>query len=378
MKHPRTVLLIWITGCLLYLAAILSAVGITKAYPGDELRFIETSRLFAAGITLDLLQHYPEMSGPLPFAVFSLWGRAFGWELGTMRLLAVAIALATLVLLHLWLRHELRSPNHALLAGLVLYLNPYIATMSVFLYTDMISVFFVLAALISVQRQSTPALALSLCAALLCRQYLVFLIPAFLLYYWPNNRRMIAATTCSATPLAALVVLWRGLAPDSHMRTMFLTTSAFHVSAFIGYTALLFVYLSPFALLRWRRFIPKPPIAALAFTGALLYWLFPLRPSPSALQQGIATVGLFDRLLQLTMPTVTARDAFYSIAFALGLMVLAPLARDAARRQLPALIVVCFLAVMPFSYLYWEKYFLPVLPIAAIAILRNEQPDAAP
>jgi len=82
-------------------------------------------------------------------------------------------------------------------------------------------------------------------------------------------------------------------------------------------------------------------------------------------------MGLFDRALHVALPALWMRDLFYGAAFAAGLMVWGKLIPGAVkRRELAALAVFSFLAVMPFSYLYWEKYLLPVLPLAAVALVR--------
>jgi hypothetical protein len=38
-------------------------------------------------------------------------------------------------------------------------------------------------------------------------------------------------------------------------------------------------------------------------------------------------------------------------------------------RAFLGLAVVCFLVMMPFSYMHWEKYFMPLLPLAAVHVL---------
>ena len=353
----RSAILAWALWCAIYLGGALLFVGITRAYPGDEQRFIETSRLFAAGLTVDLLQHYPEMSGPLPFAIFSMWGHHLGWGLSSMRVLAVAIGFCTLMLMYVWLCDALGSHTAAFLSGLALCLNPYVAAMSVFLYTDMISMLFVMLALVAVERKNNVVLALALAAALLSRQYLVF-VPLAIGFYalLKRNRGMLAAVLVSVLPLAWLVWLWGGLAPASPMRPQYLNGGAgFHIAAFAGYTGLLAIYLAPFLMIGWRRSVPgwRGGVAILGISA--IAWAFPVRPSPFSIRVGVSTVGLLDRGLTMLLPSVAMRDGFYWIAFLLGLAVVAVFIREASKRRLPSMMVVSFLLVMPFSYLYWEK-----------------------
>lgn len=361
-SRDRRGTIVWAAWCVVFLALTLTAVGLAKAYPGDEYHFIETSQLFSKGLSLDLLRSYPEMSGPLPFALFGFWGSVFGWSLPAMRAFALLIAFGTLMLLHLWLRDPL--------AQFFICLNPYVVLMSVFLYTDMISVFFVLAAILAAERRSAWLTAGSLCAALLCRQYLVYVVLAMLLHFaFLRDWKMVAAVALSFGPLAALTLLWGGLAPVSPTRTYYLSTAtSFHVSALVGYVTLLFLYLVAFLVMNWRALIPSRKAALIAAVVSLLYWAFPIRPSPSAVDEGLFTVGMVDHALHSIISSEAGRDTFYWLSFALGLLVLAAILRHVKQQPLLTLQVLCFLVVMPFSYLYWEKYFLPLLPVAAAAV----------
>ncbi|MBM3796593.1 MAG: hypothetical protein FJW31_21615 [Acidobacteria bacterium] len=359
--------LAWAAWCLIYLVLCYATLGGTHTYPGDELRFIETSTAFARGpLTLEFLRTYPEMSGPLPFLYFGWWGLLFGTDLATMRTGAAVAAFAALLLLHEWLRSALAAERAAFAIGVYLCLNPYVAAMSVMVYTDMFSLALMYAALLGAARGSMVGMALPLAAALLCRQYLVFLTPALFIHHWQAGRRGMAwAAAASVLPLALLAWLWRGLAPDSGMRPVYLTEHLrYQTTSLVGYVAMLFVYLAPALLWRWRLWLGWP-------VGAVIYALFPLRPSAPALQHGVTTMGLFDRALHVALPALWMRDLFYGAAFAAGLMVWGKLIPGAVkRRELAALAVFSFLAVMPFSYLYWEKYLLPVLPLAAVALVR--------
>ena len=57
------------------------AVGPNRVLPGDEMRFIETSRTFSENLSLNLLKHYEEMSTPLPFIYFGAMGKIIDFEL---------------------------------------------------------------------------------------------------------------------------------------------------------------------------------------------------------------------------------------------------------------------------------------------------------
>lgn len=343
----------WLLFVALYLATLALVVGLTEAYPGDEQHFIDTSRLFAQGITADLIRAYPEMSGPLPFAVFGGWGRLFGFSLPGMRACSLLIAALALIA-----AYRLIGDFHA---AALLGLNPYWAAMSIFVYTDMLAVLFAVLAFDAARRERPLPFALAATAALLCRQYLIFLPLAVVLYGGAQRQwRMVAAALVSAIPLAVLVLHWGGLAPDSPVRDQYLARGfAFHLSALFGYIGLLFLFSLP-----WLVMV-RPRLPLWPALGAVVYWLAPLRPSPASVAAGIPTMGLADRVLHMAVPQETARDVFYMLLLAGGLCLLA------ARRRFPlaTVAIAAFLVVMPFSYLYWEKYLLPLVPIAAVAAM---------
>jgi hypothetical protein len=118
-------------------------------------------------------------------------------------------------------------------------------------------------------------------------------------------------------------------------------------------------------------------ITAFAFLFSWTYWLFPVTPSPSALDAGIDTVGFFHRGIRLLVDTRWEQIIFFA-AFALGLPILFTIVLDAWKywrvREVEynffcVLAILAFLIVMPFTYLGWEKYFLPVVPLASIYLI---------
>lgn len=343
------------------------ALGISTPYPGDESRFIETARLFSQGLSLGLLKHYPEMSGPLPFLFYGLWGRAFGFWLPAMRCGSLLIALAALLALWMFLRRVLDNERASLLSGCALCLNPYMATMSLFVYTDMAAVLFGLLALAAGWSGRAWQMCLALAAAMLCRQYMLFLAVGMGAWFLWTRPRMAGWCAVSTLPLALLVLLWGGPAPDSWMRNEYLTRSArFEIASMTGYVAQMPLYLLPFVVTARRRLLFQWPLMALMAAASGLYWLYPVRIPPASARIGLTTVGLLDRAVQ---QAGLWRDGVYWAGFAIGLLVLAAMFRDARRHGgyalLAAAVTVAFLLVMPWSYLYWEKYLLPLLPVTA-------------
>jgi hypothetical protein len=377
---------LWIAWCLVYLAAITLALGLRTPYPGDEQRFIETGRLFANGVSIDLLKHYPEMSGPLPFWLFGMWGKAAGDSLAAMRIFALLTAFATLLLVFRLALSVLGRPGVALAASVGLCLNPYMATMSLFVYTDMPTLLFALVAMDAALNDRPVRMAAGLAAAAISRQYLTFLTAALAAFFaarwwWRRDAaslRMAAAALISALPLLGLIALWRGLAPDSWMRNYYVTgPPRYRLSSLAGYVAQLPVYLAPFVIAARRTLLKGRWIAPVALAAAAVYPFFPIRAPERSADIGIHTVGLVDRALTAAAPSPLWREAFFWLAFAAGTVLVGQLWAGALRQwrarepgyALAAGIVLCaFLAVMPWSYLYWEKYLLPVLPVCALQV----------
>ena len=75
--------------------AVAAWVGFQQGPWGDEIHFYQTVQQFGQCMGLNTLKCYNEMSSPLPFVVYAMWGNVFGFELGVLRFLSVVIALLT-------------------------------------------------------------------------------------------------------------------------------------------------------------------------------------------------------------------------------------------------------------------------------------------
>jgi hypothetical protein len=223
-----------------------------------------------------------------------------------------------------------------------------------------------------------------------CGQYFAFLTGAAALYgaiRWARQRRasdlvLLVGLLGSGLPLAGMILLWGGLGPVSPTRTQYLSDGlSFDPASLTLYVSQLFTYLCPLLLL------PPWPWAGRSrrwwgWIGAvsLVYWLAPVRPSPPQVAAWIDTIGFLHRAVRATLGRLgpLAEDLFFWIAFALGLSVLFAVVRDVlARRDVEwpdarsflRLAVLSYLAVMPWSYMHWEKYFMLLLPLAGVLVL---------
>ena len=366
----------------------LAVWGLHRPAWRDEAHFAETIRFFGNGVTLESLTHYHEMSTPLPFIIYSFWGRFFGFALRDLRLLSLLIAFCTF-LASFRLFALVLEGSLALYATIFLALNPYVAGSAIFVFTDMLALLCLVLACTAVLKRSPAILFVSLSAGLLCRQYLVFFWAAVAVFSIvrlvqqtsdKQDSWMLIACAGSALPLAALMVLWRGLSPDSSLRSVFLNEPlTFHSTAATLYVILLLVYLFPIIAARWRQFYRDPRVLGASLLLSFLYWLAPVTASPPK-GLDIDTVGYFHRFLRLVCSRTGNQIVFY-LLFLAALPVLLSIVtgcytrlsrHDTSFPLLWGFCVVSFLLVMPMSYLTWEKYFILVLPPALMLLLNTQ------
>jgi len=386
------------------LAAAVTAYSLHR-YPrmeplsGDEMHFVPTISLFGHGLSLDVLKHYEEMSGPFPFLVYAWFGRATGsYDVTNLRLLSLAMGWLTVVLwglLLVWL-----APRNWIVLALgmsILMFNPYIWHTSARVVTDMIAQFCLLAAVLGAFLESPLVLALGLAGALLSRIYLVFFAGGLFAYYFlravlDREKKawwMLGATVIAGLPQVALFLLWHGLCPQNEMQRLYLEGSIqYHPDALVMYIAALPIYILPAMLWRWRTFAREKMAWVIGVPFASLFWAFPPGPSPSAVAVNLYEVGAVHRwAVKFAGGSRSGGEVVLFLCFIFGLPVFVWFVRDIlarlARKEhglglLLDLCVVFFMVVMPFSYLTWEKYLLPVLPLACLRVLLLPESPEAP
>lgn len=365
--------------------------GLRPSYWGDETHFVETIEEFGEEISIQKLKHYNEMSTPLPFILYALWGRLWGFEIVTLRLFSLIIALATYLLFHLLVYSLFRKQILAVVATLFLMLQPYMIGLSIFVFTDMLTILFLITAVISIRKENSYLLLVSNAGGLLCRQYFIFFTLAAGIYYMlrffsrekkRENLKMVTSLAISLFPLIFLFILWQGFSPENARKTLYIDEAFyFHPDFLVLYVSLFFVYLLPLVIYYRKYFYGKPFTLILALILSGSYALFPVRASEPAIEVNIHTVGFFHKFIRYVMGARWEDVVFY-VAFLLGLPVLLSILSDFWKRLNAHdfhlafffdLSIILFLIIMPFSYLVWEKYFLPVIPLAALHIfLTNE------
>ncbi|MCU0608989.1 MAG: glycosyltransferase family 39 protein [Chitinispirillaceae bacterium] len=382
---------LFLAGYLLLLAAAL----VNTPCWNDECHFVDTVMLFKTQPSLATLLHYNEMSTPLPFVLYAIWGTIFGDSLVTLRLFSLLVSFAAYMLFyHLFTLVIGRSWIPFLLV-IFLAINPYMAGAGIFVFTDMLMMLFVGVFLISILRRNGWLMLIGGVGGLLCRQYFAFLIAAGIGYFLidmivtkeKKNLVYLGVLAATVIPLGALIVVWQGMCPQNEIRGLYLGHStAFHANSVTLYIIQLFVYLFPVVIFCWKRFYTNRKILLLAAVGGCLYWLFPAIPSLPALDIGRTTVGYFHRAIRI-WPGDNFEQPIFFVCFTAALPLVISLAADTIRRVAKGetdfqlflgLATISFFAIMPFSYMHWEKYFLPMLPIAALYFIIASRPELLP
>ena len=260
-NYHKSFILLFIS--LLIFEGIVFYFGINRPYWGDEAHFVNTINLFGKDMGIDTIKHYKEMSTPLPFILYSIWGRIFSFDIEMLRLFSVIIAFSTYLLFHKLVFSLVNDIKISLLTTAFIVVNPYMIGLSVFVFTDMLAILFVIISCIAVRKQSPIVLTISLACGLLSRQYLIFFVLAVSLFYlWKyyqyrkrDDKTMLLACIISLMPLLVLFTLWKGLSPDNELRNIYLDENyKFHPAYFTLYVCQLFIYLAPLILISNRHF----------------------------------------------------------------------------------------------------------------------------
>jgi len=390
MKQYYKSLLPFIIFLVIFQYVVIRAVDLRRPCHHDECHFVETINLFGKEMNLNTIIHYNEMSTPLPFVLYALWGRIFGFELYVLRILSIIIAFATYIIFHKLLFDIFSNSLTPFLIAAFFAVNPYFVGFSVFVYTDMLGIFFMLICCISMIRQKPIMFTISSAAMLLCRQHYIFFFAASFVYYLAklatvrkmSSFYMLLSCIISLLPMLTLFIAWGGLVPDNSVRTLYMSEGLFfHPNYLTLYVGQFFVYLLPFVIFKWRSLYKDLRVTIGCFIFSWTYWLFPVAVSKCS---RLNTVGIFHRYLEMISNNWFFVQVVFFIAFFLGLPVVFNVLRDCYHKWRHGnvdfkfflnLSILIFLVIMPFSYLVWEKYFLQLAPLVAIRILLLRYPD---
>ncbi len=140
---------------------------------------------------------------------------------------------------------------------------------------------------------------------------------------------MLIGTVLAIIPLIRLIFLWGGFSPDNPWRIMYLEDGfSFHANYLILYVCLMFAYLFPFVIWKWREFYINKIVLLISVVLSFLYWFFPVGPSQFDIANNTFTVGLFNKLLVWINPSDWFDQAVFYFCFLLGLPILITILRS--------------------------------------------------
>lgn len=363
---------------------------------GDELHFYDTAKYFGEGLTLQKLTIYNEMSTPLPFELYGLWGRVFGFSLNAMRTFSLLVATVTSLGFYLLASRFITNQFLVFLAAATFALHPYNIGFSVFIFTDMLPISASIYGLLALIYRRPIVWMLMAAAGMLSRQYFIFFsLPVGIFYCLRFIKKpsytslfMALATLLSTLPTLALFYLWDGFSPKNQINHFYLDEAfKYHVEYLTLYIAQFSLYLLPAVIIRWKTIYSDRRILLASALLSLLYFLYPVSPCPASIKANFDSVGYFNTLLQsLRFNQLSIQIVFYFF-YLLGwpviLTIIINTGRDLLKRNysytfLLGLSMIAFLLIMPSSYLLWEKYFMPVIPIGLLYLLGDkfDQPAA--
>jgi len=329
------------------------------------------------------------MTTPLTFIVYAHWGRLVGFDTARLRLLSPLLATAACVLLWLVLAPGARNRLHAAIALFVIALNPYFLGLGIFVFTDMLAIVMMAIVLLGYVKKSAVLVAVGIAGSVLTRQYFAFLVPALIASSLLDRRlgrtrrfSLLSAALIGLSALTPLYYLWGNhLSPTNSLRAVYTNEGiAYNFHALSLYLSAPAAYSLPTLVLAIisNRLRSVSIAAGIATAGFVL--VFPVEASAVQITEGSLTVGFLHRLISATLPHVATRIVFGLMA-AFVVTVCASRLLASVKSGISGATLFCwlsvtaFLGLMPFSYMAWEKYAVPMFILIAIALVSDNAPE---
>lgn len=378
---------IWLIVSLLFILTA-SLFEINHSYWGDEFHFVETVRLFESSSLPDIIKDYPEVTTPLVYIVYALWGKLFGVSLITLRILSLIISFSFLMILYNYVAVYIKNEKLSLILCCAVIINPYMWGLSVFVFTDMLALLFVFTALYLFKLGKPGMTSLFLGLSILCRQYTVIFIAALWIFVLiksinSNENRIFLKYTvyivASSLPFIFLVILWGGISPRSGLEKFTAGNDlSWNTHAFTTYVSFSALYILPLLLFFNKRLLIYKRFLIPAVIAGCIYFFSPVEVSEvTRIQNNINTVGQIHKLINALAGVGITSDIILYVFFSLGLWILMIFVKEdiiAVRSgSVPYFILLsgifyCFLMIMPFSYQIWEKYLVMIIPVISLRL----------
>ncbi|GAB4013850.1 hypothetical protein GCM10028808_34430 [Spirosoma migulaei] len=348
----------------------------------DETHFFKTTLQFAREPipSARLLQTYSEVITPLAFIIGGWICRLFDPTIQTLRLYNVALSFLLLTTL-LWLNPGPARRFWIVVAGLAI--SQYYYYCSVYFYTDMTAVAFVMVGLIAYLKRIHWLSGVCLALAISTRQYMVVfplailgfeLVQAYkqsshetrvgyLIRYLRFSRWYVAALLT----LVGWILFWNGLGPSAEIARQEYDRTQYNLlysPGFVMYAAACIgaYYVIPEFLIRphlsfYSDYVKRQPALVLTWLlliCAIIVW-FPARQTYNDYFK-VAELGLLDRLVM----SVGFNNVSKQIVFG-GLMLLTVLRFARFKSGLAGWIAFMNILMLGKAYVAWDKYLLPTI-----------------
>lgn len=316
---------IWFVFSLISLT-IIGFISLKLPFRGDERHIVETIRLFTSNFSLETIKDYPEVTPPFFFIFYAMWARIFDQSIESLRILTLIISFTTWQILYLLNLLFTKNEKHSFLLSLLIIANPYFLGTSVYVFTDMLTMLFVLASILSFIRNNNFRFLIFSTLAILCRQYVIIIPIAIIIYSLTNYKtdksesvKYLISSAISFVPLIVLFILWEDIAPKSGIEKWIIPNSSFYnLDSINTYVTFSVVYIFPLIFLLIKKIRISFFVSSISLVLTILLSLFPIKPSAVTLvQTSQTTVGYAHKFII----TILGSTGFL-ISVVLGLLLL--------------------------------------------------------
>jgi hypothetical protein len=354
---------------------------------GDEGHIVETIRFFAKNFNIDTIKNYPEVTPRFFYIIYAIWANIFGGSLESLRLFNLIIAFTAWQFLFYLIKFFIKNKIHVFLLSLFIVINPYFFGASIFVFTDIITIMFSLAAVIFFIKDRLLYYIIFCILALLCRQYAVIIPLAVIIYSSLNfaknkrtNKTFIVGSFITLVPLIILFTIWKNIAPAYGVEKWIVPNSSIYNLDYINtYLTFSVIYILPLAIFFFKKVEFNYNSLIIAFLFAALLSFFPIKASLATLRfTDYRTVGIVHQIfagffglenigLKIILWLLLFAGCYINTELLKRVYVLIKL-KSSDKEIIFTLLWFLFLLIMPFSYQVWEKYLTLVLPFLVINI----------
>lgn len=366
----------------------ISILTIGLPFRGDERHFIETIKFFSDNFNLNTLKDYPEVTPPLFYYLFAAWSKLFGFSIESLRIFNSIISFFTWLLIFKLNEKFIVDKKIQLLISLISVLNPYFLGISAHVFTDMLTINFILISMISFFKNNYISFTIFTSMAILTRQYAVIFPSAVLIYsalsiknQVSTNKKFIIASIVSLVPILILFTIWQNISPKSGIEKWVILNEKIYNADYINsYVTFSTIYILPILVLILRKMKLNFNVLLAGFVISVLISLFPIKTSA-------ATIALTDyKTIGFVHKSLVGIFGFETIAIKFFLWILlligcvnniniiasitVRIKNKVFEKDIVLYLVwILFLLIMPFSYQVWEKYLTMIIPFYLLSII---------